>query len=331
MRIIILSLLIFLFLRSYAHDPVYRFPKQQKGSVKMLSVADKNFIITPEYILQIKKDKVTKTVRLPFICNDAAVFNDDIAIASDSGIVMYSVSRNTFKPYLREQWNKKTEYILTNALNQLWFSSMYEGAFLIRHDSIINSTIEAPAIYCIAGTPDNNIWVGTNIGLYKIVSASMETQRYAEEGIEGYSIPDNLVEKLYPDSDSNIWAQLSETIVFISPNQDEDARAFDYIGDKENKILGVAKLQALKDGYLFATGKGIVFVKNIEAFESKPVEEIHSSSEKKGVLLKNDAVRKPAEWKDLVIKNIYSDKHFTWFMTEQGVWRVKNRNLLDGL
>lgn len=328
----LLSLLVCSFLNAYAHDPVYRFPKQQKGSIKILSTSHKKFIITSEYFFEIKNDKVTKTTNLPFICNDAVVFNNDIAIASDSGIIIYSVKRNTFKPYLRKQWNKKIEYILTDALNQLWFSSMYEGAFLIKDDSIINSKIEAPVIYCIAGTPDNNIWVGTNIGLYQILSNSMETRRYAEEGIEGYSIPDNLVEKLYPDTDSNVWAQLSETIVFISPHQqNNDAQAFDYIGNKENKVLGIVKLNLLKDGYLFATSEGIVFVKNIETSQNQSTEEIHSTFEKKGSLLNADAVKKPKEWKNLIIKNIYSDRHFTWFMTEEGVWRVKNKIILNSL
>lgn len=330
--VILLSLLVCSFISAYAHDPVYRFPKQQNGTIKLLSASNKKFIITREYLFQIKNNKVVKSINLSFVCNDATVLNDDIVMASDSGMITYSVSKNTFKPYLRELWNKKIEYILTDAHSQLWFSSINEGAFFINHDSISNVRIEAPVVYCIAATPDNNIWIGTNVGLYKILPGSLQSERYAEEGIEGYSIPDNLVERLYPDSDSNVWAQLSETLVFISPNlQNGDAEAFDYIGFKENKVLDVAKLGALKGGYLFATSRGIVFVNHIEAFENQPAEEIHSAFEQKGVLVNAGAVRKPKEWKDLIIKNIYSDKHFTWFMTEKGVWKVKNKILLAHL
>ncbi len=195
----LLFLLINLCLCTLANDPTYQFPTQQKGSIKLLSISNKKFIVTSEYIFEIKNGKIKKTTHLSFVCNDATVFNGDIALATDSGIIIYSVSRDIFRPYLTEYWNKKTDYIITDALNQLWVSSMYEGAFLINNDSIINLKIRAPVVYCIASTPDSNIWVGTNIGLYRITSNTLESRRYAEEGIEGYSIPHNIVEKLYAD------------------------------------------------------------------------------------------------------------------------------------
>ncbi len=330
-NITLIALLTCLCFYGFANDPIYQFPKPQKGTIKILSTSNKRFIVTPEYIFEIKNDKIKKTIHLSFVCNDATILNGYIAIATDSGIIMYSISLDNFKPYLREYWNKKIDYITTDAHNQLWFSSMYEGAFLINHDSIINLKIQAPVTYCIASTPDSNIWVGTNIGLYKILSKTLQSERYAEEGIEGYSIPDNIVEKLYADDDSNVWAQLSETIVFISSEQQSEPPAFDFIGDKENKLLSVVKLNTVKDGYLFATGKGIVFVKNIKALENHQSEEIHSTFEKKGVLLPDYAVKKPKEFKDLLIKTIYLDKHFTWFITEQGVWKIKNKVILTAL
>ncbi len=60
-------------------------------------------------------------------------------------------------------------------------------------------------------------------------------------------------------------------------------------------------------------------------------EEIHSSFEKKGILLSNAAVKKPKEWKDLLITDIHSDKQFTWFITEQGIWKVKNKIIVANL
>lgn len=319
-------------IESFAYKPVYRFAYPQKGFIKILSASGKNFIVTRDQILQTGNGKIKNTVALSFACNDATVYNGDIAMATDSGIVLYSVTRNSFQAFLPKQWKKKTDCVITDALHKLWFSSLHEGAFLVNKDSVVGIQVQAPVVYCLASTPDTNVWVGTNIGLYRISAATMESRRYAEEGISAYAIPDNLVEKLYPDNEANVWAQLAETFVYISPqSSDEEVPAFDYIGNKENKVWAVAKPKGIKNGYLFATTTGMILVNPIKSLRQGHVGEIHTTFEENGFLLTHNTIRKPKEWKDLPVTNVFSEKKFTWFATERGVWCVSNKALTAAL
>ncbi len=90
-----LFLFLFSCFLSFANDPVYPFLKPQKGLIKIVDADNKKYVVTKNQLFEITHNKLRKIIDLPFVCNDATMYKGDIAMATDSGIVMYYVREDT--------------------------------------------------------------------------------------------------------------------------------------------------------------------------------------------------------------------------------------------
>ena len=266
-----------------------------------------------------------------FNCNDASLLAGNIMLATDNGIFAYSLKKSSLKKILPEKLNRKVDHIITDAFNHLWFSSMFGGAFMIDSADNIEEKITAPAIYSLATTPDKNVWVGTNIGLYKISLSRTEINRYEEEGIEGYEIPDNLVEKLFADENSNIWALLDGVTVFIPNKKTENVPSYNYMGDKENHIIAISEIPASSESYLFATARGIMYTADLNGYKNINAGEIHQAYHETAYLLPENIFEKPLSLKNDTVINITNVNGSTWFITENGLWKMSTKKLVKKL
>ena len=316
---------------SYAKEGQYIFVKPEKKFTKLFSVSQKTYLVTSTNISEITKKGLQEKIPFNFVCNDACLLTGNIVLATDSGIMNYSVKNHSLNKLLPEKLSQKVDHVITDASNHLWFSSMFGGAYMIDSADNILEKVKAPAIYSLAATPDKNVWVGTNIGLYKIPLSGAEINRYEEEGIEGYEISDNLVEKLFADENSNIWALLDGITVFIPNKEVDDVPSYNYVGDKNNKVLSIVKIPASSESYLFATARGIIYAGDFNGYKNIHTGEIHQTYHETAYLLPENILEKPLQFKNDTIINIANANGYTWFITENGLWKLSTKKLVKNL
>ncbi len=106
----LLFLIVILFITTtlYSNDGAYIFNKPRQGFSKIMSFAKRNYLITSHEIFEIDKKDLKQKIAFPFTCNDASVFLNGFALATDSGIAIYSASDNSIKKYLPGKINKKS-------------------------------------------------------------------------------------------------------------------------------------------------------------------------------------------------------------------------------
>ncbi len=332
--IAIVLLVLFLLKRDvYARDRVYIFKEQENGFTKIMSLSKTVFFITATAIYQVNNKELNLKIQLIAKCNDAAVYKEGFALATDSGIFYYSIQDNALKRILPEQIANRINHVVTDGLNRLWYTSNYDGAYMIDDNNNILSIVKAPVVYSIASTPDSTIWVGTNIGLYKIPLNSAKIFRYSEEGIEGFELPDNLVEQIYADKNSNLWALLPDKMVFIqhNKNEKEEIPSYRYIGSNANKVFCIHQLSVSDKTYLFATKEGIMYNKDLKGLKSINSGEIHQSYYETVYLIQDILIEKPFQLQDQMVINIATVGDYTWLTTIKGIWKINTRKLKKNL
>jgi hypothetical protein len=100
-------------------------------------------------------------------------------------------------------------------------------------------------------------WVGTSIGLTALMPDG-KLQQYAEEGVKGFEIPDNIVEHLICVSKRKILTiTMPVALAFFDLNQaslPSHPDHFDYLGERDNNVLDAA--EAADGSIVFATTLG---------------------------------------------------------------------------
>jgi hypothetical protein len=100
-------------------------------------------------------------------------------------------------------------------------------------------------------------WVGTSIGLTALMPDG-KLQQYAEEGVKGFEIPDNIVEHLVCISKRKILTiTMPVALAFFDLNQaslPSHPDHFDYLGERDNNVLDAA--EAADGSIVFATTLG---------------------------------------------------------------------------
>lgn len=299
------------------------FPQNQKGFIKIVAADHKKFVVTDNAVWLIEKNKLTQKSSFNFICNGATEYRDEIAMATDNGIKIFNAKDNNITDYLPKQIAGKINNIEADQQDHLWFTKEYEGCFAILDSNAILQKLKVPVTYCIARTNDSCIWAGTNIGLYKIPINGGKILRFAEEGIASYDLPDNLVERLYADSKSNVWAVMPEHISFISSaDLNSEFPDYEYLGKKENELYSVTEVAQLHQAYLFLTSTGIIYINGLKAGELMRVGEIHQKIHETAFLLTDELIEKPSQFKNEKVVMIKTIGNETYFITQKGLWSV---------
>jgi hypothetical protein len=103
----------------------------------------------------------------------------------------------------------------------------------------------------------SSVWIGTSAGLTRR-EPDGRTLIYAEEGVKGYEIPDNIVERLLCLHKGRLLAiVMPEALAFFDVSGKEaptHPEHFDFLGEPGNAVFDMTELP--KGAMLFATAKG---------------------------------------------------------------------------
>lgn len=304
-----------------------------QNNIKLISVAGKMFLIAKNQLARVEKSRVASPMPFAFECRDAAVLKEKIILATNQGIKIFDPRENAVTDLLPSVIPQKNiDYVAVDKNQQLWYGSRLEGCFMVTDSNQVVVKVRAPAINCIASTPDGNMWVGTNIGLYKFPPNGKEIFRYTEEGIEGYELPDAMVERVYTDTNSNVWVVMPDNISFIAgSNPEGEIPKYDFVGNKGNILFDIAKVPVAGRSYFFATAAGILYASNIRGDADHHKGEIHHTFNERAVAISDTIIERPLALKEGPVLRIFFSGSETWFITEKGMWTVSTKKLLRRL
>ncbi len=176
-------------------------------------------------------------------------------------------------------------------------------------------------------------WVGTPVGLFRI-DGSGQIQRYSEEGVIGFEVPDNIVEGLFCSKNQLLTVVMSEALAFF-PLDGGTAPAhgehFEFIGEPGNLIF--SQIETPSGDLLFLTEKGVfrlstAFLK--EDREHAASVEVHSDAGNPvaerlpvGRLLGTDSLDRE-KWKS----GFFDRKGRLWLAGEATVVRIEADDLI---
>lgn len=305
------------------------FSYKSDGFCKLVALKKSVYCITKSAIYKEEKSELKQLIILTSACNSAVANGDKIWLATEAGIVSFDSRSGTLSPILPEAIKGKITHIETDEFSNIWFTKEWEGCFKIDSLNSIQQIVKVPVTYSLTHTSDSNMWVGTNVGLYKVPVSGKEIVRYAEEGIADNDLPDNLVEQLY-GTGSSVWAIMPGHISHITPGED-DAPDFENIGNRDNELYDITQIPLQSQSFLFATKQGILYLPNVQNDERFRLGEIHQEVKETAFHLNDDAIRKPGTAKNEPVTSICFINEKAYFVTMKGYWSIPVSSLLKQL
>ena len=303
-------------------NDVVLFNQKQTGFKKIFDLNGSKYLVTSNAVYSLSKNKLDEKIKISDSCNDGCVYNNNILLATNKGLLVYDKKTNNLTKITASILPEKISHVTTDFQNNIWFTKEFAGGFKIQHDSVL-LIIDAPAIYSLAATPDGNVWIGSNIGLYKISLPENKIYRFVEEGIEGYELPDNLVEKIYADNNSDVWAVMPANISFISHEADDEIPDYNSVGSAQNEVLDICNIPAVLRAYIFATKQGMIYTSNLKGDQFNHTGEIHQEFHESGFFVDSRIAEKPEILKDELVTNIQICNNNIFFITAYGFWSIK--------
>ena len=325
----LLVLLSFSLLMSLAKSSPLFFPFENDGFCKLVTIKKDVYCVTKKALYKEEKKGLKRVVTFSSSCNAAACSQDKIWLAMEKGIVLFDSKNGVLTAMLPEDVTGNITHIETDELNNIWFTKEWEGCFKISSQNKIQQIIQVPVTYSLTHTDDSNMWVGTNVGLYKVPVSGKEIVRYAEEGIADNDLPDNLVERLYGTRNS-VWAVMPGHISHIVSGE-EEAPDFENIGSHDNELYNVAQVPNQKQSFLFATKEGILYFSEVQNNEQFSTGEIHQQIKEKALHLEDNVTEKPTDGKSETVKAIELINEKIYFVTERGYWFISLSSFLKKL
>lgn len=211
----------------------------------------------------------------------------------------------------------------------LWAGVTYQGAYRQETNDSFSLKLQIPAVSSIVtSSADTNVWVGTNVGLYRMGTGHFTTTRYAEEGYSGYELPDNIIEKLFGDAMGNVWVLMPQNISFKKgSNAGGELPTFAFLGDRTNEVYSIQAVST--DWYVFCTRKGLsaMPVRPLEADHVHPTTEVYSSEGLEARALTPQDLGRPQKWQSEPVTHIFKSGGTYWFVTASGAWSVPEKKL----
>lgn len=286
------------------------------------------FVVKNNQIFQLKKDVLSKVVESNTSFNDAVVYNNQLWAATQSGIQVYDINKGYAQSkHLLE--NKRVSQLTVDQHNRLWAALPLLGAYMKKDNDSFEVKVNAMGCYSIESTKDSSVWVGTSIGLYKLNESDFKYTRYAEEGHSGHELPDNIVEKLYKDDQSNVWVVMPDNISFkSSKNYSGEIPSYAFVGDKENNIRNIIPLP--KSSFLFVTDKSISLLASseLESHNHYQTEEVLTAHNAKAFGLNAEQLSAPNLLRNEPV--LYAEKSNSkiYFITSKGAWSVSESAII---
>ena len=302
--------------------------------VKMLMAGKTQLVITRRQVLQCSGGNARPVFTSATDIRDGQVQGNTLFLATAGGLERLNGSAGyaAQSPLFA---GKDIVALAQDNLGRLWVGATYQGAY-VQHGVGTDSfdlKIQVPSILSLAAAAgDTSVWVGTNVGLYRVGTGAFSTTRYAEEGYSGYELPDNVVEHLYADALSNVWVLMPDNISFKRGSSFAgEMPTFEFLGDRENHIWSIV---AVSDKwYVFVTQKGVSYlpIQALKETHGGPTEEVHSSHGMEARQAMGAQLSVPAIWAGQPIRYAQNAGSTLWLFTDKGGWPVSQKKLLRTL
>jgi ligand-binding sensor domain-containing protein len=293
------------------------------------------FLVTEHAVYVADKKEARKIFQSESGIKAAAATKTLLCVATGAGLFVTNstiITDNTaFKK--RQLPTDKTDFVALKTdptSPQIWVATRDNGIYIV-NDSTEKLMSKALFVNDIAVISPADYWIGTDAGLVHRVSG--ETIRYAEEGVAGFEIPDNIVEKLHIINGEKLVVQMSGPLsIFHLAGEKTSAHGVNlgFIGTKGNTIFD---LKGLPDGaVLAATAAGLTHLpKHILAdeHEHQGFHEIFSEADR------HEATKldlgslgfKNLEKSTIVRKILLDSRQNLWLATDGQLLSVKSKKV----
>ncbi|RYZ41160.1 MAG: hypothetical protein EOP49_29075, partial [Sphingobacteriales bacterium] len=216
----------------YARDFFFRAP--EGTPVKVLNAGKQTLLVNNGSVSIFEKHDLRTLIDSVGNITDALIDGKDLWLATNTGVKVYNTAdyklKQTYFP------GKRISALGQDVYKRMWVATNLEGVYMQTKDSF-ETKLAINGAYSLMCTADSNVFIGTNVGLYRLAAKDFTVTRYAEEGYSGYELPDNIVEHLYKDEQSNVWVIMPDNISFKSSTHYQgEIPSYSYIGDKHNEI-----------------------------------------------------------------------------------------------
>jgi hypothetical protein len=304
---------------------------KQEKIIGFFNLKSGNLLITNKQIVEISALKYKPILYAVAGFSDATVFKDTLVLLKNDTL-FFIPSKNHFNTCIRCIDVKKLlpavkfETVHIDEANGIWLSNQFNGLYTLTDGKLINR-LNVPVINEVKLSADTCIWVGTNLGLYKYTEKLNSWQKYSEEALGGYDMPDNIVEHIYPDKAGAAWVTMPAYISYVAKGEQEDEiPSFNYLGDAQTQLLHV---QLLKKGYLMATNKGIIYLSRVLNHKHATGEEIHTQDrDNTGIHLSSPSLHTPNELLHETVVYVGKDKNTLYLLTQKGYWTIAEKKII---
>lgn len=306
------------------------FMNAQKANTAIHFNGKKAYVVSNGQLFETAKKNTLKSVlNLGRQANASLISGNELWVGSDKGVQVYDLQNQSL---LRSKFQDTLiAGLALDAEGKVWVATTFKGVFRQKANEQFEQKLNVMTNYCIISTLDNNIYVGTNVGMYQIpLEEGAEIIRYAEEAHSGHGLPDNLVENLFTDASSNLWVMMPDNISFKkSDNYFGEIPSFSFVGNKGNQTYKVIGLR--ENNYLFVTSDGLLLLPSASLGAHGHGDEVFSTTDTNAFMLDNKAISKPESLGDSPVLYAEKNKDKIYFYTANGIWRISENDLLKAL
>lgn len=304
----------------------------QNQATTFLFNEKKAYLLNKNQLFKItSKNETILLKEFDFDIYDAIINNNKLWVATPKGLHIFELPNLTLTKTVLD--NEKVIGLTQDANGKVWAASFFKRLYKqdekqpYKFDNVLNVNIN----YDIKATNDNTIYVGTNLGLYKINANNGKFTRYAEEAHSGHGLPDNIVEKLFVDNNSNVWVMMPDHIIYIKgSNSNGEFPTFSYVGNKRNKVTQIFGLN--NDSYIMLTKMGALSLtsNSIKGHEAHDTE-IFNAHKTPAKLVTNKTLKAPHKLEDEKILLVTRNKKSLYFLTKKGIWKTKEKSIIKSI
>lgn len=276
-----------------------------------------------------KKAKMWKSIQFfKEKIKTATVSKNRIWIGSGKGL-FYQDDKNPMTVWTGINEGKLDVLALkTHPLTQeLLVSTADDGAFSL-NDNALYKTLVAyirAEDACSCGSYD---WVGTNAGLLRIDKKGV-IQTYVEEGVGGFEIPDNLVDRLYCPDGKHLLVVMGEALAYLEADEKKvssHAEGFEFLGKRGNKIHDA--VMTPEGDFLFLTQDGLILMRRdelAEQHEHGATIEVYSNAGKPKI----SKFKPPTLPNDVWLKGHFDNSGALWLASSKRFFKLSKKELKD--
>jgi hypothetical protein len=323
---LLISILSFWYSVEGISQRITTFTNTESIPIDFLQCGKDFLLVTENEIFQFEKNKWNSVKKLPSKTTSAAYFNNKIWIGNKEGL-WYFEDIN-IKPKLWE--NKDLSNLEVTSLSidkikkELIVSTSQSGTFTIKDNTyatdILKNVRVEDACFCGAF-----YWLATSTGLIRIGS-DKSIQIYAEEGVGGFEIPDNIVDKLKCNY-SRLCVFMPQAIAFLDTdfnNVSSHSEGFDFLGRIGNTVYDLIVTE--KGDYIYLTSDGIICILqksfSIE-HEHMATTEVNNTAQNPKVYKVNNPILQNNIWK----KGFKDTNGDFWFASEYSILSISKNTL----